>query len=133
MKLQRKAVIPMHIMTACREMEDYFHSFLIPTLHRRCYLISLTSQFTRREEATDPSKYEAKIAHIEEGLGLFVFDVWTAAYEISTFFRNVRIRHQLTSQKEEWSATLLWKNLLLIGTRNENTRISITYLSIRIG
>ena len=122
----------MHIMTACREMEDYFHSFLIPTLHRR-YLISLTSQFTRREEATDPSKYEAKIAHIEEGLGLFVFDVWTAAYEISTFFRNVRIRHQLTSQKEEWSATLLWKYLLLIGTRNENTRISITYLSIRIG
>ena len=40
-------------------------------------------------EPPRPSKYEAKSAHIGEGLGLFVFDVWIAAYESSTYFRNV--------------------------------------------
>ena len=76
------------------------------------FLPSLTSQFTRREGATDNRKYEANIAHIGEGLDLSVFDVWIAAYESSTFFRNVRPRHQFISQKKESSATLLWQHLL---------------------
>jgi hypothetical protein len=36
-----------------------------------------------------PSKYETTSAHIGEWLGLSVFDLWIAAYECSTFFRNV--------------------------------------------
>ena len=81
------------------------------------FIPSLTSQFTRREETTDTRKYEAKSAHTDEGLGLSVFDVWITAYESSTFFRNVRPRHQFTSQKKESSATLLWKHLLPIGNQ----------------
>jgi len=84
-------------------------------------------------EPPGPSKNEANSSHIGEGLVLSVFDVWIAAYESSTFFRNVRSRHQFTSQKKESSATLLWKRLLQIGNRNANSRMSSTYLSICIG
>ena len=43
------------------------------------------------------SKYETNNTHIGEGLCLFVFGLWIAAYESSTFFLNVRPRHPVTS------------------------------------
>jgi hypothetical protein len=73
-------------------MEDYFYSFLTPTLHRRCFFfLSRPSNLPVETEPPGPSKYEATFAHIGEGLGLFVVDVWIAAYDRRTFFRNVRI------------------------------------------
>jgi len=90
------------------------------------------SNLPASKEPQRPSKYEDTSAHIGEGLGLSVFDVWIAAFECSTIFRNVSPHHQFTSQKKESSVTLLWKHLLPIGNRIANSRLSSIYLSIRI-
>jgi len=81
-------------------------------------------------EPLGPSKYDAKSAHTGEGLGLILFDVWTAVYVSSNFFRNVRPHQQFRSQKKESSATLLWCSA---GNRNVNSRMSSNYVSTCIG
>jgi len=60
-------------------MEFFIHSFLSPTLHRSCYLSSLSSKFTRGQKPPGPSKFEMNTTQIGEGLGLFMFDLWIAA------------------------------------------------------
>jgi len=85
------------------------------------FYLHAPENLTAAREPPGPSKYEAKTAHVGEGLGLFVFSVSVAAYDSSTFFRNVRARHQFTSQKKESE------------NGNENSRLSNSYPSICIG
>jgi hypothetical protein len=85
-------------------------------------------------EPPAPSKYsyEDKSAHTGEVLGLFVFDVWIAGNESIMLFRNVRPLHQFITQKMKNSVTLLSKDILPMGNRNENSSTSIPYPSIFI-
>ena len=88
-------------------MDFYINSILTPKLHFVAFYLHSAANLSAASKPPGPSKYETNSTHIREGLGLFVFALWIAAYECSTFFLNVRPRQPGTSEKKESLVTLL--------------------------
>jgi hypothetical protein len=69
----------MQATAACKEIKVYVHSFLIPRYMDVVFYLHSPATLTEARKTPESSKYEDKSAHIGEGLGFFVLDVWIAA------------------------------------------------------